>query len=118
MVVGGLDPATDSLEQVLGQVFVHLAAAEDGASAWLLVTVGFHQQHRHDPDAQAKLADTYHRWHAGLAGFVTALQQGGWVHPGRDPDVLATQIFAYTSLYQLDQPGLIDGLIRLLKEPA
>ena len=121
-ILDGLDPATTGLEQVLGSVFAHFAAAESGASAWVLVMVDFHQQHRYDPEAQTKLAETYRRWHAGLAGFVTALEQGGWVDPKRDPELLATQIFAYTegtithtNLYKLDQPGLIDGLVRLLK---
>jgi AcrR family transcriptional regulator len=124
-ILDGLDPATTGLEQVLGRVFAHFAAAESGASAWVLVMVDFYQQHRHDPEAQTKLADTYQRWRQGLARFVTALQRGGWVNPDRDPVLLATQIFAYTegtithtNLYKLDQPGLIDGLIRLLKESA
>jgi AcrR family transcriptional regulator len=122
-LIDGLDPATTSLEQVLDHVFAHFAAVEDGASGWVLVMVDFHQQHRHDPDAQTRLADTYKRWHQGIARFITALQHGGWVDPDRNPDLLATQVFAYTegtiahtSLYRLDQPGLIDGLVRLLRD--
>src|SRR5271170_7047649 len=38
-ILDGLDPATTSLEQVLGRVFAHFAAVESGASAWVLVMV-------------------------------------------------------------------------------
>ncbi len=128
-ILDGLDPAGTGLEQVLGRVFARFAATEDGVSAWVLVMVDFFQQHRHDPDAQTMLADTYRRWHDGLTGFITALQQGGWVGADRDPDLLATQVFAATEglttharLYGIDdatfQPALIDMLIRLLEEPS
>lgn len=122
-VLDGLDPATASLEEVLHRVFAHFAATDDSVSSWVLVMVDFFQQHRDDPDAQARLVDTYRGWHEGLVRFVTALQRGGWVGAERDPELLATQIFAYTegtsvhaNLYRLDRTGLVDGLVRLLRD--
>lgn len=117
-----LDPARTSLEQVLTLLFAHFARTESDLTAWVLVMVDYHQQHRHDPDARALLADTYARWHAQIARFLTELQRRGWIAPDRDPDRLAREIFAYTegtvahaSLYGIDRGESIDGLVRLLR---
>jgi AcrR family transcriptional regulator len=121
-VLDGLDPQTTSLEAVLERLFAHFAATEQGLSAWVLVMVDYHQQHRGDPDAQALLAEIYGIWHDQIARFVAALQQHGWLDPGRDPARLARQAFAYvegtiahTELYRHGQDDLIDGLATLLR---
>jgi AcrR family transcriptional regulator len=115
----GLDPATP-LQDVLARVFARFAEAEQGLSAWVLVMVEFHQQHRGDADAAARLRGTYVAWHANVARFVTALQEGGWVSRDRDPDALARQVFAFVEgslahgeLYGSDA-DVIEGVARLL----
>jgi len=122
-VLEGLDPASTSLEAVLEKLYARFAATEAGISAWVLIMVDFHQQNRNDPAIQAELAETYRRWHHDIARFVRGLQRGGWIGPDRDPDLLAGQVFAYgegmivhSNLYQLDRPGLIDGLLRLFAD--
>lgn len=122
-ILADLDPATTSLEDVLRRLFVHFEQAEHGLSAWILVMVDFHQQHRDDAGAQALLAETYATWHDQVTEFVTALQQRGWVTAGANPARLARQVFAYsegtiahTELYRLADDDLIDGLCRLLRD--
>jgi AcrR family transcriptional regulator len=122
-VLEGLDAANSSLEAVLEKLFARFAATEAGISAWVLIMVDFHQQTRNDPEIQADLAETYRYWHHDIARFVRGLQRGGWVGAHRDPDLLASQVFAYTeglivhsNLYQLDRPGLMDGLLRLFAD--
>jgi AcrR family transcriptional regulator len=125
----GLDPTTASIEAVLARTFAGFAEADSGRSDWVLAMVDFHQQHRGDPEVATLLAHVYSRWHENIARFVTALQHGGWVAADRDPDLLATQVFAATEglttharLYTLDpattQHALTDMLARLFKEPA
>ncbi len=120
------DAETSSLEDVLGAAFAHFAEVEEGAGDWVLVMVDFHAQHRDDPDTQARLTEVYARWHDELVQFVAALDQRGWIPPGRDHARLATQLFAYAEgltthhrLYQLDdatvQAALLDGLARILR---
>lgn len=121
-ILDGLDPATTSLEQVLEKVYAQFATAKRGLADWILVMVDFHQQHRHDPETRQLLADLYARWHAEIKRFVVALQEGGWVDRGRDPDLLTTQLFAFGeglnvhgALYGFDRTrALMDGHIRLL----
>jgi AcrR family transcriptional regulator len=122
-LLDGLDPATTSLEQVLEKVFARFAAADQGLGAWVLVMVDFHQQHRDDPDTQAKLAEVYAGWQGRIGHFVTVLQQRGWIAADRDPDQLARLAFAFTEgltvhaeLYTSGRDGLIDGLARLLRD--
>jgi AcrR family transcriptional regulator len=124
-VTRGLDPATTSLEQVLARVFARFAEAEQGVSAWVLVMVDFFQQHREDAEVHDRITEIYAGWHANIARFVSALQQGGWVPAGADPELLATELFAYVEglttharLYQLpaktQDAALIGGLVSLL----
>lgn len=125
-LAANLDPTTTSLEEVLGRVFTHFEASLEGVTAWVLVMVDFHQQHRSDEEARAKLAESYRRWRNELATFISVLQAGGWISMERDPEVVAQQVFAYaegvtvhTALYGLDnatlQQAFIDGLTRLLR---
>jgi AcrR family transcriptional regulator len=122
-VLDGLDPKTTGVEEVLERVFAYFAEALDGLNEWILVMVDFHQQHRDDAVAQTRLAEIYARWHGELARFVAGLQAGGWVAADRDPDRLATQLFAATeglaahaSLYGAStQDALIDMLVRILR---
>jgi AcrR family transcriptional regulator len=122
----GVDPNSASLEQVLARAFAHFAEALDGLTEGVLVMAGFHAQHRAEPEAMARLAEVYGRWRLQLERFVAALAEGGWIDPGRDPVVLATQMFAFgegmtvhARIYSLDeetvQAALIDGLVRLLR---
>ena len=121
-ILDGLEPATSSLQEVLEQVFAHFAKVQLGVGDWVAVMVDFRQQYRHDPETQALLADFYARSHAEIQRFVEALQRGGWVDPGRDPDLLATQLYAFGegviihgAVYGIDRTrGVIDGHIRLL----
>lgn len=122
----GLTPADASLESVLERAFARFAAAEDGLHEWVLVMVDFHQQHRDDPEVQARLAEVYAGWRRNVARFVSALQAGGWVDPGRDAELVARQVFAYAEgtivhdrLYRgggdsESREALLDGLVRLL----
>ena len=125
-VLEGLDPQSASLEAVLGRAFAHFDASHAGAGGWALVMADFHKQHRGDAAAAARLAAVYERWHAGLREFVAALAAGGWIEAGRDPDTVATQIFAFgegmnlhEQLYGLDpkrtRAALAEGLVRLLR---
>jgi len=121
----GLDPESTSLEQVLGRALAHFEASLEGVSGWVLVMVDFHQQHRDDAEVGDRMAAVYRRWHAELSQFVSALAAGGWIEAGRDPDALATQLFAFAEgvlvherLYGLDpraaQEAMTTGLVRLL----
>ena len=85
----------------------------------------FQKQHRGDAETEARLAAAYERWHAELAQFLAALAAGGWIEAGRDPDALATQVFAFGEgitvherLYGLDpqrtHAARTEGLLRLL----
>lgn len=121
-ILDGLDAQTTSLEGVLERLFAHFAATREGVGEWVLVMVDYFQQHREDPDLEAALVDIYEQWHAGIARFVAALQDRGWVAADRDPAIVAAQLFAYTEginvhrrLYRIDRSALIDGLIRLLR---
>jgi AcrR family transcriptional regulator len=125
----GLDPKTATLETVLARTFQRFAQADGGRSDWVLAMVDFHQQHKDDPEIATLLAHVYKRWHENIARFVTALQHGGWVAADRDPNLLATQVFAATEglttharLYSLDtattRGALFDMLGRLLTGPA
>lgn len=124
-VTAGVDPNTLSLEEILARTFAHFAEVEQGASAWVLVMVDFFQQHREDAEAYDRIGEIYAGWHANVARFVRALQQGGWVPAGPDPELLATEVFAYVDglttharLYQLpaktQEAALIGGLVSLL----
>jgi AcrR family transcriptional regulator len=124
-VTEDVDRSTHSLEQVLARTFAHFAEVEQGVSDWVLVMVDFFQQHRHDAEVHDRIAALYADWHANISRFVRALQQGGWVSGAADPDVLATEVFAYAEgltvharLYQLPaanlQAALIGGLVALL----
>ena len=123
-VTADLAPGT-SLRSVLEVTFAHFAAVEAGVGAWVLVMVEFSQQNRHDPAIRACLGEVYAGWHANLVRFVSALQRAGLVERGRDPDLLATQVFAYVEgltahgqLYGLDPArfgtALFDGLDGIL----
>lgn len=125
-VTEGLDPSTASLADVLGRVFAHFRAVDGGFGNWFLVMVDFHQQHRDDADAVERLRVIYDSWHADVARFVGALQQGGWISPARDADTIAAQLFAATegfqahaTLYSFDAgTALADLLVRILEGPA
>jgi len=126
-VLEGLDPQSASLEQVLARAFAHFDASHegDGLGGWALVMAEFQKQHRGDAETEARLAAAYERWHAELAQFLAALAAGGWIEAGRDPDALATQVFAFGEgitvherLYGLDpqrtHAARTEGLLRLL----
>lgn len=120
-VLDGLDPATTSLEELLERVFARFAEAERGASAWTLVMVDYHQQHRGDPDAEALLRDSYRRWHGQIADFIATLQERGWVPDDRDADELAAAVFAYSdgtaahaALYGFPRADPVTTIARLL----
>ena len=128
-VAAKFDPSRTTLGELLAHVFAHFAASQEGLTEGVLVMVDFYQQHRHDAQAMAKLAATYQHWRDDIAAFVSALQTTGWIDAGRDPAVLAQQIFAYAegltihaALYgraenaAAAQEGLIDGLVKLLRE--
>lgn len=128
-VLEGLDPAAAGLEDVLGRVFAHFAESLDGLNEWVLVMVDFHQQHRDDPDARERLGAVYRRWQSEMERFVGILVERGWIEAGRDPAVVATQIFAFgegltthARIYGIEeaavQAALIDGMVRLLGGPA
>lgn len=75
---------------------------------------------------QTRLTEVYAGRRRNVARFVSALQAGGWVDPGRDAELLARQIFAYAEgtivhdrLYRgggdsENRKALLDGLVRLL----
>jgi len=116
-----LDPATTPLAEILDRVFGHFATTHNGMHHWALVMVDFYNQHRGDPEHQERLTATYARWHAEIVRFVDALQEGGWVNRDRDPDVLATQLFAATegfrvhaALYDRDPDVMGPALVELL----
>jgi AcrR family transcriptional regulator len=124
-VTAGVDAGTVALEQLLQRVFGHFAATNDGVTAWVLVMVDFFQQHRDDPAAHARIAEVYAVWLGGITRFVRVLQEGGWIPAGGDPELLATEIFAYVEglnthsrLYGLPadrvRTALIGGLVALL----
>jgi AcrR family transcriptional regulator len=125
-VLADLDPGRDSIEDVLEAVFAHFAAEHGEFNEWVLAMLDFHQHHRSDPDAQARLAAVYARWREELVQFVTALAERGWVAADRDPTTVATQLFAFREglttharVYGLPpeqvRAALIDGLARLLR---
>jgi AcrR family transcriptional regulator len=121
-VLDGLDPQVTSVEGVLEKTFAYFAATDHGNSAWVLVMVDHHQQHRDDPDVAQLFADVYRHWQQQVARFVTELQHRGWLRPDGDPDRLARQAFAYVEgtsvhreLYRDGHDDLIDGLARLLR---
>jgi TetR/AcrR family transcriptional repressor of nem operon len=125
-VLEGLDPATTPLEEVLARTFAHFSESVGSLNAWVLVMVDFHQQHRGDADAAARLAEVYDLWREDLTRFVAALAEGGWIGADRDPATVATQIFAFgegmnahAAVYGLDEAAAraatIAGLVRLLR---
>jgi AcrR family transcriptional regulator len=125
----GLTPETTPTIEILDRVFGHFTTIHEGMHYWPLVMVDFFNQHRNDPDQQERFEAVYIRWHAEIVRFVTALQHGGWVNPSRDPDTLATQLFAategfrvHTALYNrnpdLMGPALVELLASILKQPG
>ncbi|HVS99470.1 MAG TPA: TetR/AcrR family transcriptional regulator [Solirubrobacterales bacterium] len=126
IVLEGLDPGEVPLGEVLGRVFAHFDRTLEGLNEWVLVMVDFHQQHRGEGVPEARLAEVYRRWHEEMVSFAEALAERGWIDGGRDPDVLATQVFAFAEglavharLYGIEeaavQGALIEGLVRLLR---
>ena len=124
-------PATISLEDVLKGVFAHFASAQDGLNEWVLVMIDFYQQHRADVEAMSKLGAIYQQWRDNITRFIQALQANGWIDGGRDPRLLAEQIFAYTegltvhtALYRraensaAAQHALVSGIVKLLRDGA
>lgn len=122
------DPSAVTLEVLLERVFAHFAKSLGGFTEWVLVMVDFHQQHRDDPEALARLAEIYGRWRDDVRRFIDALAARHWIEPPRDPGMLAQQVFAlteglivHTALYVRAenaarvQRTLIDGLARLLR---
>jgi AcrR family transcriptional regulator len=127
-LVGQLSP-DETLEQALARMFDHFAASEQGVGAWILVMVDFHQQHKDDPEVAARLAEVYETWHGNLGRFAVALQERRLVPPEKDPELLATEAFAYVEgltahgrMYGLSttalQAALFDGLLALLGRSA
>jgi TetR/AcrR family transcriptional repressor of nem operon len=127
-IVDAHDPATTSLDELLATVFGHFEASNDGMNRWILVMVDFHQQHRQDPEVQARVAEIYDGWVGDVESFVRALQAGGWIDPDVDPQPLARQVFAYSegirvhsALYDMGPDGggglAVTG-VRALLEPA
>jgi AcrR family transcriptional regulator len=120
-VTADLDPAAP-LDQVLARTFAYLAEADQGVGSWVLVMVGFRQQHRDDEGVQAQLAAVYAGWRLSVARFVAALQEAGLVAADKDADLLATEVFAYVeglmahgSLYGVAaDTALLDGVVKLL----
>ena len=125
-VAAGLDPATATLEELLGRVFAHFAAVEQGVSGWVLVMVDFFEQHRGDAAVHARLTEVYAGWRGNIADFMRLLQTDGWIPAGgADPELLATEVFAYVEgltaharLYAIPpervQTALIGGIVSLL----
>ena len=120
-ITAGLDPATTSLTEILTRVFGHFTAIHEGMHYWPLVMVDFYNQHRDDPVVQERFKAVYQCWHADIARFVATLQQRGWVDRERNPDILATQLFAategfrvHTALYTLDPDAAGTALVELL----
>ncbi|MGH2363786.1 MAG: TetR/AcrR family transcriptional regulator [Chloroflexota bacterium] len=123
-----VDPSTTPLEQLLERVFGHFATSPDGLTEWVLVMVDFHQQHRDDTEAMAKLAGTYVRWRDEAARFVEAPRANGWIATQTDSQLVAQEVFAYaegtivhTTLYggaenaARARRALLDGLVKLLR---
>jgi len=127
-IAAQVDRATNSLEQLLVQVFARFAASMGGYAEWVLVMVDFFQQHRDDAESLARLARIYGHWRDDIRRFVESLVANGWIEPVSDPALLAQQMFAFgegiivhRELYgraegaaALDR-ALIDGLVKLLR---
>jgi AcrR family transcriptional regulator len=121
-----MDPAEDSLEELLEAVLSYFSEGTSGIGDWVLAMVGFYNQHRDDPDTAQRLAEVYGRWHTELAQFVARLAADGWIAGDRDPATVASEVFAFregltthSRLYGLGpetvRAALIDGLARLLR---
>jgi AcrR family transcriptional regulator len=120
-----MTPATTSLTAVIADALGRLARSLRGHTAWTLVMVDFYQQHRDDPEIRARLAELYDSWREQVGRFMESLQAGGWVEPGRDPMLLATQVLAFqeglsthANVFSFDgsllEAASVDGLTRLL----
>lgn len=122
------DPRTTSLHQILREAGTSLTSSLEGMEGMVLLMVECHQQTRHDEDAQRRLHEIYPPWLEEIATFVRGLQEGGWVDPAIDTQVLAARMFAFVEgvsvhqrLYELGGINLgdvlIGGLLGLLPPP-
>jgi TetR/AcrR family acrAB operon transcriptional repressor len=114
-----LDPATP-IRDVVAATLQALAASVGGTS-WTPVIAEFWFKAGHRDDVRAQLTALYRDWVDEIAGFVRALQAGGWVAPERDPAVLAAQVYALGAgaqtmamLYGGDLGGLPDAIAGIL----
>ncbi len=123
------DVRQTSREAILREAVAMLATSLDGNDSIVLLMVECYQQTRRDEEARGRLREAYRAWLAEITTFVRGLQDGGWVDPERDPQRLATRIFAFMEglyvhreLYALEPDLLADtmfgGLLALLPPPA
>lgn len=120
-ITDGLDPATTPLPELLHRLFGRFDAAVEGRFNWALVMVEFRNQHRDEPATLERLRTVYAVWHADIARFVVALQNGGWISADRDVDQVTTQLFAATegvrthaAVYSLESAAVESALVDLL----
>jgi AcrR family transcriptional regulator len=121
-------PSDTDLLTVLAEVFARFDETLQHTPAWTLVVVDFFQQHRADPEAIARLHESYARWQAEGAKLIGALQAGGWVDATRDASDLASSVVAYVEgltshqvIFDVDRASyervLAAGLLALLADP-
>ncbi|MFC5471848.1 TetR/AcrR family transcriptional regulator [Cohnella suwonensis] len=118
-------PENTTLEEVVTISVMRLQEmlkGNENFKNWILVLVDFYMQTKHKPELHSVLKNKYQEWVAGIANFIDALKEQGWVSQDKDSHQIAKLVLAYNDGFSVnwvlfegpDPQSYIQGLVRLL----